>query len=76
MKINCGSNGYIGKLNEFGFAYKEDKEYGGFTDGTALCNHIKSPLDKYKKPMEKPCAETNTTCIKQRKKIKLDLLKK
>lgn len=64
ITVDCGTNGYIGQLTEFGFAYKMDKEFGGETEGDALCNHIENPLEPYKKPIAKPCAPKNATCKK------------
>ena len=47
--VDCGE-GYIGELKEFGFLYKEDKVYGGESDGSATCKHIEEPMDYYKQP--------------------------
>lgn len=51
--VDCGQ-GYIGELKEFGFLYKEDKVYGGLSDGEATCRHLEEPMDFYKLPLIVP----------------------
>ena len=53
ISIDCG-NGYLGEIKEFGFLYKNDKEWGGDTEGEAVCQNIEDPYFTYKKPEEEP----------------------
>lgn len=53
IKFDCGL-GYIGEIQEFGFLYKFDKEWGGDTDGQAVCESIINPFFEYRMPEPEP----------------------
>ena len=47
ITLDCGY-GYISRLEEFGFLYKWDIAYNGFSEGQASCDHIENPRATYK----------------------------
>lgn len=53
ISVKC-DDGYIGKLEQFGFLYKYDPSYGGDSVAEERCKFIVDPLIRYKKPPAPP----------------------